>query len=294
MLMNFRNYGAGGSQGFNGVNSAQLIRQRPDWLQARPDLRKTGPQWPVNSLRVALGRWYVPQTLAGRALQASPLVLGLATYPVIMAFVTADEKHHMDLSTLLHSGGLFTIGWLGIFGAAMLATVPTLALAQCWRNTHAELPLLALLPGLGRGAALRNSLLRAALIKPGYLFTLLLAFVFGTALWLGLGGMSLACIVLGMLGCFGTGIASTLCEFGGRTLPSWGRNLQLIVGFLLLLPSVSLSTALSNPRHGDAHSQILLWLIAGWLVFDAVLFWFGLRGWRGLRERPHPFLPNAA
>ncbi|MHB1272436.1 MAG: hypothetical protein ACYCZD_06610 [Rhodanobacter sp.] len=31
---------------------------------------------------------------------------------------------------------------------------------------------------------------------------------------------------------------------------------------------------------------------AGWIFLIAVLLWLGHRGWRGLRQRPHPFLPN--
>lgn len=292
MLANLRYSRNQGQWGFNTFNGTQFIRQRPDWLQARPDLRKTGPRWSANSLRVALGRWYVPQTTAGHALQAIPWLFALAAYPVIMAFFIGNEKRHLDISTLLHSGGLLTIGWTGVFGAAMLAMVPTVALAQFQRNTNAELPLLALLPGLGEGSVLRASLLRAAFVKPGVLFALLLILISGIALWLHLGTALLACISLAMLGCIGTSFASTLCEFGGCARSAWGRALQVIAGFCLLLSTTSLSMTLSNSRERAAHPQILFWLIAAWLVFDVVQLLLGIRGWRGFVQRPHPFLPN--
>ena len=34
------------------------------------------------------------------------------------------------------------------------------------------------------------------------------------------------------------------------------------------------------------------WLAAGWAAVTVALFWLGRRGWRGLQQRPHPFLPN--
>jgi hypothetical protein len=84
-------------------------------------------------------------------------------------------------------------------------------------------------------------------------------------------------------------VAMALCIFGGRPLPGSGRAL-LLIGMLVLL-SVS-AWWLQHDWDGRVLPSLADALAAIWSALVLFLFWLGYRGWRGLQQRPHPFLPN--
>ena len=172
---------------------------------------------------------------------------------------------------------------VSLFTAEMASNV----LGLRWSKTNAELPLLALLPGLGHGRDVRRALLRAAVLAParGQLVALTLFVIVAALLHQGwqvdaaMLGMTL--VALGMLA------ASALAVLGGSPLCGWPRGLLLLLALALITLTVLSFTAgpqwqlLSLAHVGIGWAALLLWLL-----------WLGYRGWRGLRQRPHPFLPN--
>ncbi len=293
MVMQIRRQGAGvmGQWGhLRQPSSSQHVRQRPDWQQARADLRRVGPQTPVLALCTALGSWYMPQRWSSYLRQAAPVLLPLILFVPVMALMQAGEAHGDPWRRIWMSVGVGVVGWIGIFGAVGLAVVVPTRLRQRWTRVNAELPLLALLPGLGSASALRGYLLRAVLGKPLMAQALLLVVVLGAAITMHLSDEMLVCVAFAQLGCAGVVMALVLATLGGRDLPLWGTASLLIVAFLLISAStfLPLLTIGKNPWHFS--SAEIPMLGAGWLALVVALCWLGRRGWQGLQQRPHPFL----
>ena len=295
MVMQFRRQGAGALGHWGGLGrqgGSSQIRQRPDWQQARVDLRGVGPQTPVLALRTALGGWYMPQSWSSYVRQAAPVLLPLLLFLPVMAIMQAGEAHGDVWRKVWMSIGVGVVGWLGIFGGLLLVVMTPLVLRQRWKRVNAELPLLALLPGLGDAVGLRRHLLRAALVKPLLAQTLLLALVLGAALAMHFNGEVLAFVTLSQLGCAGVVVASVLATLGGRDPSMSGTGALLITAFLLVSLStfLPLATGFRTPWHPGVAA--FLTLAGGWAAFAVALCWLGQRGWRGLQQRPHPFLAN--
>jgi len=227
MVMQFRRQGtARGWSGMQQLDSGQLIRQRPDWMQPRADLRGAGPQSPVRTLRVALGGWYVPKTVSGHLRAAAPVLLPILLYIPMVAIMTMGESHPGRVArTMLTSAGIGMVGWLGIFGGLMLTAMCAVLIHQRWRRTNAELPLLALLPGLGDAQTRRHALLRAIFVTPVRAQLLLLAGVVATALALHLSALAVLLVALAQLGAIGAMTAQVLGTLaaGSCTWGSWAR-----------------------------------------------------------------------
>lgn len=296
MVMYFRNQGATGYWGgLSRQSSSQRLRQLPDWLRVRADLSKVGPRTPVLALCTALGGWYVPQTWASVVRQLLPRVLLPLLLILLMVLLQFDDPRSLHGSGLHHAwldAGIGIIGWFGLSGGAMLTALSALVLEQRWSRTNAELPLLALLPGLGDARAVRRHLLLAALGKPVLAQTLLLMVVVGAARMMHVGTQAVMFVTVAQLGCAGVLVALALSIFGGRRLPGWGRMVLLISVSALVLFSamIPLITLGSHPWQPGVGLQSVL--VAGWLVLAVVLLWLGRRGWQGLQRRPHPFLAN--
>ena len=171
---------------------------------------------------------------------------------------------------------------MSLFTAEMASNVLDLR----WSKTNAELPLLALLPGLGHGRDVRRALLRAAVLAParGQLVGLTLFVIVAALLHQGwqvdaaMLGMTL--IALGMLA------ASALAVLGGSPICGWPKGLLLLLLALITLTVLSFTTGPQWQPLRLAHLGI------GWAALALWLIWLGRRGWRGLQQRPHPFLPN--
>jgi hypothetical protein len=187
--------------------------------------------------------------------------------------------------------GINVVGWLGLMGGIALMAMGSLQPWVRWRRGNAELPLLALLPGLGDADALRRNLLRAALERPLALQALLLALVLGTALAMHASPSLLLFIALGQFGCAGVVVATTLAVFGGKPLPGWGMSALLTGMGLLVSASTFVPLFATLGRHALPLGEgSVAGLAIAWSAMVVVLSWLGQRGWHGLRQRPHPFL----
>lgn len=250
-----------------------------------------GPGTPVLALRMALGEQLAPQSLRSHARRFMRIGLPLLLFIPLMAFMQSGETHG-DVARKVWLGvGVNVIGWLGIMGGLLLMAMGSLPIWARWRRGNAELPLLALLPGLGDGAVLRRHLLRAALLRPLLLQALLLTLVLAAA-WLTHAGPALWLFAtLGQLGCAGVVVASQLATFGGKPLPGWGMGVLLTgVGVLVSASTfIALFASLGKHAHAMAFGYLAV-LAALWAAAFVVLLWLGRRGWRGMQSRPHPFL----
>jgi hypothetical protein len=292
MVSQFRRPGRGsGWAGLSGglPDSMQQLRQQPDWLQPRVALGPSGPQRRRYSLRVALGGIFVPMTLAGYARQLTFCLLP-GTLVLAMLLVQSAERHGgFSWSLLMQWTGLFA--WVGGFVGLLVALIGVLHLGQRWQQDNAELPLLALLPGLGTPAQLRRELLGASLL-PGLvvqlvLLAVLMAMVFSSRLGWAAGLATLLVQLTGM----GVLVAFTLMIVGGRPLPAWATGVLCTSCFLLM--SLALGWLLLDPHALQRARGVPAMLLGvSWIVVLLVLARRGWHGWHGLLQRPHPFLSN--
>lgn len=285
-------YRSGGWGQWSAIGDLRQLQQRPDWLQLAVSLDGVGPTAPHKALRVALGGWYLPQTWRSYARQ-----LGL-----MIAFVALPL---LGVAWLLHWGGQdaqaavamrgVLIGSLGMVGGVagpMICTFSLIWLNRRWQQANAELPLLALLPGLGEPAQARRQVVRAGLGLPLVLHALL-ALLIGVAMlcWHGHVAM-LSFLLLAQLGATTVTVAMLLNLFGGRRLSIWVTGAVLVTSFVLCLSSLLLP-AISWGRHPVAGVEpLLLPLVGAWLLLGAGMIWLARRGWRGLMQLPHPFVQS--
>ena len=138
---------------------------------------------------------------------------------------------------------------------------------------------------------MRRNLLRAVLERALALHALLLALVLASAITMHVGPRTLLFVALTQLGCAATVAATTLGSFGDEALPGWGMGVLLTFMGVLAAAStfVPLFTTLGkHPLGADATSSLAI----TWAAAAVALLWLGQRGWHGMRQRPHPFLPN--
>lgn len=293
-----RNGGMGGMNG--GLLGAALHDRASAASGARlsrtaPAIRLDGigPHTPVLALRVALGEGLAPQTLRSHARRFARIGLPLLLFIAVMAVMQAGEAHGDVLHKVLRGVGVNVIGWLGLMGGIALMVMGSLLPWRGWRRANAELPLLALLPGLGDADALRHNLLRAALLRPLLLQALLLALVLAAALAMHAGPLLWLFAGLGQLGCAGVVVASTLATFGGKPLPGWGMGVLLTAMGLLVSASTFMALFATLGKHAQPLGDgSIATLAIVWVAAIAALLWLCRRGWQGMQARPHPFLAN--
>jgi hypothetical protein len=232
---------------------------------------------------MALGRATMPQPLPR---QLAACALALVVLVVCVALALAAGLSPQDLLRLVASppaiGGIFG-------GAADAALISYVGQVQSrWSGAAAELPLLALLPGLGAPAAMRRHAVAACLLKPvGILLAALLA------VWV-INGLqhaspTFALVALLFAGCCVTlAVALVLGALGSKPVPGW-MMIAAAIALVLLLGS---SFGLADKADNSVHHAFMAWVLLGlaWLV---ALTWFGAlarRGGRALHRRPHPFL----
>jgi hypothetical protein len=285
------------AQGRNGARlEAELLRRRSSRMQPGIDLRRVGPDYLVRGLRVALGGWGVPQTVASRLRQA-----GLVLLNVLFAFALLAALRHVSndqpraiaytvVLSMLASAPVIAFA-LGLFGA-VLGPVRADALRARWSRDNAELAVLALLPGVGGAAHAKRALLKASVLPTLLAQAALLAGMLGVALWAHLPGGNAALLLLaqggGMLATFALSVAA----LGGTAWHRGWQSLLIIAAIVLMLTT----TGAALFRFGDnllaqrlALSPIFLAL---WIALLAILLAIGRRGWRAFWHQPHPFLPH--
>lgn len=271
---------------------AGSLRVRPGWMLGRPDLRDTGPKRPTKSLRLALGGVYLPQTLLGRLYGWVPVVLLFALMGLFFFAITLDDHSlsHTLSYVFSHEGFRWLSLLFAVFGLSFVVA-PVELLTSRWGQANAELPLLALLPGLGQAGNSQRLLLRAVLAPPAVHLGLLVLVGWVGAVRMDV-GLSVGPMMLAVAGgCLGYLGAMVLSIFGGRPLSGFGKGL-LLVGMFVLLSLTMLVPQLSDAAVAPVMGQADGALMAAWLALALFLLWLGRRGWHELQQRPHPFLPN--
>ncbi len=292
LLMVFRRTYLGWGSGVGGSRwGRRTPGQGPAWARPKVDLRGCGPGHAERSLRVALGGWWLPQTRISRLWQCALLLVAiLAGAFVIWVQAVADRHDHAaNLATDL--GGAGNVVFFGTLMSALLAINIVRTLQRHWGKSNAELPLLALLPGLGDAPSVKRALLRASLLPALGVqlgLALLLLMLAGV---MGLGAEGEAVLLLGPLGSSILMCVFALTVFSASGPRGWNMALVLVAGYVWIGVSAGFVQFNSDPAVvlGDA---ALLVLALGWSVFFVSFLWLGRRGWRALQRRPHPFLAS--
>lgn len=272
-----------------GRPSSLQIHRRPDWLQARGDLRRCGPGHPVTSLRMALGDPYMPLTAMGRLRRHAVFVGATALVAGWIVFVSLQGAASHSFATVWRGERLVP---LLLVGAAMIVAAALnhlTCLKGRWRRVNAELSLLAVLPQLGRDV--KGDLLRAALWPPLRLLLLAAALVLATLPRVGLQlDMYALLLVVGTAGfVVVSGLRAMACCQSHRR----ESTVASILGLLLFLGTV-IGGALSLDPEVARSDVNMLWmaLLIGWLAVAVMLLRLGRRGWHAFKQRSHPFLAN--
>lgn len=279
-----------------GQSDRQRVLQRPAWTQVEANVRASGPRRPVTSLRIALGGLYLPQTGRGWFRQISAPLACVLVFAGLLAIARLGSDQH-----LLDAGWIagFVIGCGSVLSIGCVIGMPLLTattIHRRWAGAHAELDVLALLPGLGRGDAIRRTLLRATLGRPLAVQAIFLLLTLAAAAIFRFGVVSTVYLILAQLCAALATASSVLCTLGDREPRPWAR-VTLAIAFGVLLSTACL-ISLAGPHRPDQAAWPHAGAVAGaYLVglalLGAALTVLARRGWRGLRSRPHPFLPVA-
>jgi len=273
------------------TDERRVLRNSPDWLRAAPDIVGAGPDHPHKAIRMALGGVYIPQTWrgVGQQLLAAGLFFAVMAVFGLLGGIGAAARRGLPSSDVLHVMSLSGFGSLGLIVGTMSGFMALTVLSRRWKGASSELSLLALLPKLGDGLALRRSVVRAFLSVPLFLQGLTLVAVLACmALWpqqARIGGFAL----LSLLGTTAITTALVVNILGGHPLGTWRNALMLGLGQVLTFASVGLPWLAWNQHVGWA-GALLSPLLLGWLLLIAAMAWLARRGWHGLRQLPHPFL----
>jgi hypothetical protein len=290
MVLQYRRNQWSGWAGMNGMCSTQQVRQRPDWMQPRPDLRHVGPENPAKAMRIALGGWYLPKTLMGHVQGLAP-ALFFTAIPFVVMFLIFTGARGVSPS-IWWSFVVLIVGWICMFGSMGAVFMTVMLTQQRWRKANAELSVLALLPGLGDSAAAKRRLLLTTLRRPLIvqavaLLTLLVMTGFAHP-----ATSAMLMLVAGQLGCAVALIACVLGILGGRPLPGWGTFTLMIAISLLIGCNSFLPNSMVGAHPWVPSPSFVLPVLGAWLIVGMAMAWLTRRGWAAWRRRPHAFLPN--
>lgn len=247
------------------------------------DFRGVGAGEPARSIRVALGAWYVPQTVRGRLRSFARLALSVVIFVAVILLLNGGHNvtPYQVERLILVDGSL----WLGVFGTVMLALGSVGMVHRRWQS-HADLALLALLPGIGNGASVTRSTAAAALRGPALVLGVLWLFALaGTVAWL-------------MMTLFEIAVGATLAmlmlqTIAGTPLRPVARIVLGIAWCVLLTASIDVALVLGTVPAGIATNGWGAACALAWVALIAWTLWRALSAWRALQNRPHPFLGNA-
>jgi hypothetical protein len=265
--------------------SSRQIRSQPQWLLAVANLRGIGPQNPVRSLRVGLGGWTLPKTWQSASRQWM-LVLSPIVVMMGLLYLRVPQLN----PRLFHAIAFSVVMWITGFGSVVLGLTTIVMLQQRWSRPHAELSVLALLPKLGEGGVVKRYLLRASLLPTLFWQAVLIALLVAASFVKQASALNLAIAALTQIAAIAFTPAFAFAIFGGRPPAQWVVGLVAGISFALVGCSTAASSMLDISRTYDAIMAISI--ITIWLAILAFLVWLGIRGWRGLQARPHPFLAN--
>jgi len=281
---------AGAFAAGGGLYGSRAIAGRADWMQARASLRGCGPGHPVAGLRLALGGIFMPTHFMGWLRKNMVMLAAVLAVGGFMVWQALGRTHELSPISGRHNEQLLVLSMLAGFASASMTFHCLMGLLQRWRNPSAELSLLALLPGFGRaGADVKRNLLLAILLPPLRIQLSLLAALMVLALGLHAAASTDVFVLLSQLSAAAAVVAYALLITGGQVM---GRWLNLGIGLLwTLLLMRPLFVSVRDLHLGNlTASHLTLLFDAGWILLIVVLLWLGLRGWRGLQQRPHPFL----
>lgn len=269
------------------------------FLQARitvplhADLRRIGPRHIVDSMRFALGGFGMPKPFASRLQDVARLLAFVWVY-VLLGLLA-------PLLTSPDPTGNFAIHWLSpllTFGSVLTCCAAVNAFAgrtrSLWRKTDAELPLLALLPGLGDAASGRRDMAIALLAPPAVFLACTCAVLSVAALALHTTPWAYLALALCAAGALALIVAVTLASMCGR--PMHTIEYVLLYAAQLVLSMLLLIKAMPTDRYHGAHPEQLgvipAWLLVLWSIYLLVLAVLAVHGARELRKRPHAFLAS--
>lgn len=268
-----------------------MARASATWLAPTPDLHGLGPARPVRSLRVALGRTVMPQTWASVLRQISlscTLIIVFTVLPLGAQMHNHDFRAVMQALILPHAGALgMPVIIACVIGALAVLIFPVPVRAR-WSQASAELPLLALLPGLGDAADARRHVVRAALAQTARVCVIEFVILCGLAAWarvlpqaLPLSALTVACTAALAAACILGELAAR--PISRLVLGAVGCVLLAVVGIAM---GVGFSASGFDPR-------TWLPLAAALVLLLALLLGFCWRGWHAYARRAHPFLLGA-
>ena len=267
---------------------AELIRRRAKWLQPVVDLRFSGPGHTVRNLRIAMGGLGMPLTTSSRLQQVATGLASMALPLLVMGIAWHGQPF---LSNFLGSGKLLVFG-LSLL-SAVLALAPAQTLRHRWNRPNAELPLLALLPGLGEAAQVKRALLQANLLSMLGLQVPLTLTILGFAAAVHMAAGACVMLLFGPLSGATMAASFALITLGGVRIGEGWQLALAIYGYLLINISVLLALPLFGSQPSISNPMVALIAAVAWATLFAILLRLAQRGWRGLQQRPHPFLPNA-
>lgn len=279
--------------GWQNFSQAFLQRQLGD--PGKVDFHGVGPDRPITAMRFALGGPGIPKPFATRVRDAGLLL----TYVLLLASLILFLQG-LDAHAYAQSAYTLRVHWisplliyLGVLMCSLGVSTSGGRVRTVWRKRDAELPLLALLPGLGSTLDSKRHVLGAVLLPAG-------VFLAGIAAILCMGALAVTAkpwtfLAMGLCcgGAFALAAAVTLDTLGGKSI---GTAIYATL-YLGLFVFVVLTLAVGLPNdygpHADRFGILPLWLLLCWAGFFVLLGGMALRGWRGLQRRPHPFLANA-
>ncbi len=277
---------------------AQRFLQERITVPRHAELRNVGPHHIVGSIRFALGGFGMPKPFASRLQDLGRLLAFVWVFVLfgLLAPLLASPAHTGGTrGILLHWGSpLLT------FGSLMTCCVAVNVFAgrarALWRKPDAELPLLALLPGLGSGAAGKRSAVTALLAPPIVFLACTCAVLCIATLALHTTAWAYASLALCCAGALVLIVAVTLTSLGGRPMHTveyvFWYIVQLVLSMLVLMKTMP-----ADQYHGPHPEQfgvVPAWLLALWAVHLLTLGVLAVHSGRALRERPHAFLANTA
>ena len=290
MVMQFRRMGENSWGTFGTAFSKETLSQQPAWMQAKADLRKVGPQSPLQAIRVALGGFYMPKTWRGVLLTGTQFAFLLIIMAGVVLMIGLDSKispYKVLTHVALPLGASFAI-----YGTALISIVTIARFSQRWRKTNTELPLLALMPGLGDAANVKREFLRASLSLPmRWQIAFTLAIIVG-ALYLHVGAAIVMSIAAAQLCCTALLPAVLLRVVGGRPPRPWMFAVGTVVMIMLLNAGCVLPALAKDDSLHPNIDYVALAVTAVWAVIGLVVLYLGRTGWRSLQHRPHVFLAN--
>jgi hypothetical protein len=261
------------------------IRSQPGWMQATANLDHAGPDDPVRSLRIGVGGWILPKTWQS-ALRQWLLVTGPIALVMVLMFLRMPDA----VTDIWRAIGFSVVVWLTGFGSMFIALTTVMLLQQRWSRAHAELPLLALLPGLGAGEPLKRNLLRATWLPALFWQIVLIALLSIASLIEHATGWGLTMAVLAQIAALAFTPAFMIATIGRHPPAPWMAGLIAGVSFALVGCSTAASSIIEISRTYGSIASASMTVI--WLVILALLMRMGWRGWHSLQALPHPFLAN--